>query len=189
MKSSNNKARRGWLIGALVLLIFGLLFLLCRFWLFPSAQEPTTLIPLDGLVRGEVYFYGESDDEIRERYNGDDSVRKLVLLDAHPTRRWDGGNVEPYYDPGGDLYCMADYFNLFTHFSVLDALPENASTAFQYNFYYEDGSFVLVNVYSCENASVFSVNGMIYGGESGETTLPTLLEMLFWRLRIGDFPY
>ena len=170
-------------------LLFGLLFVAIAFgtvwfsfrgWPLSPAPESLPLVKTEGLKWCEVYFYGPSDNEIRERYNGSDEERSLVLLDGRPEE------FPPYDDinnrfQGGDLYRMAEYFSAGYILHEIPALPEDSYTVFQYNFYYEDGGFFLVNVYP----HAISINGSLYqieGDDEGKTTLAELLEIMFWQL-------
>lgn len=170
-------------------LLFGLLFVAIAFgtvwfsfrgWPLSPAPESLPLVKTEGLKWCEVYFYGPSDNEIRERYNGSDEKRTLVLLDGRPEE------FPPYDDinnrfQGGDLYRMAEYFSAGYILHEIPALPEDSYTVFQYNFYYEDGGFFLVNVYP----HAISINGSLYqieGDDEGKTTLAELLEIMFWQL-------
>ena len=103
-----------------------------------------------------------------------------MLLDGRPEE------FPPYDDinnrfQGGDLYRMAEYFSAGYILHEIPALPEDSYTVFQYNFYYEDGGFFLVNVYP----HAISINGSLYqieGDDEGKTTLAELLEIMFWQL-------
>ena len=179
---SNNDVRASF--KALFFLMLGLcvlmFFLWARWWRPTPGQKAEWRVPVDGLTRGEVYFYGPSDNDIRERYNGSDEERSLVLLDGRPEE------FPPYDDinnrfQGGDLYRMAEYFSAGYILHEIPALPEDSYTVFQYNFYYEDGGFFLVNVYP----HAISINGSLYqieGDDEGKTTLGELLEIMFWQL-------
>ena len=186
MEKPRRKDIRALLIGLLAVLVPVALVLAYQLWPSPPPPEPERLVPVDGLVRGEVYFYGPSDDRIRESYGGSDEKRTLILLDARPPERSDAldGSKDFY---GGDLYCMANYFNLGYTLHEINALPEGSCTVFQYNFYYEDGTFTLVNVYP----HALSVNGTFYrmeGDSEGDVTFVELLEQLFWKLSAGVWP-
>ena len=176
-------------------LLFGLLFVAIAFgtvwfsfrgWPLSPAPESLPLVKTEGLKWCEVYFYGPSDNDIRERYNGSDEERTLILLDARPPERSDTLDGNKDFN-GGDLYCMADYFNLGYNLHEIKTLPEGSRTVFQYNFYYGDGTFFVVNVYP----HALSVNGTLYqmeGDGEGDVTFVELLELLFWRLSAGDWP-
>ena len=186
MKKPSRENIRTLLISLLAILLPIALLLAYKLWPSPSPAGTEKLIPVDGLIRGEVYFYGPSDNDIRERYNGSDEERTLILLDARPPERSDTLDGNKDFN-GGDLYCMADYFNLGYNLHEIKTLPEGSRTVFQYNFYYGDGTFFVVNVYP----HALSVNGTLYqmeGDGEGDVTFVELLELLFWRLRAGDWP-
>ena len=180
MKKPRRENIRTLLISLLAILLPIALLLAYKLWPSPSPAGTEKLIPVDGLIRCEVYFYGPSDNDIRERYNGSDEERSLVLLDGRPEE------FPPYDDinnrfQGGDLYRMAEYFSAGYILHEIPALPEDSYTVFQYNFYYEDGGFFLVNVYP----HAISINGSLYqieGDDEGKTTLAELLEIMFWQL-------
>lgn len=123
-----------------VSLLFGLLFVAIAFgtvwfsfrgWPLSPAPESLPLVKTEGLKWCEVYFYGPSDNEIRERYNGSDEKRTLVLLDGRPEE------FPPYDDinnrfQGGDLYRMANEFN-YKDFIEINALPEDSPIVFTTN--------------------------------------------------------
>ena len=84
MKKPRRENIRTLLISLLAILLPIALLLAYKLWPSPSPAGTEKLIPVDGLIRGEGYFYGPSDNDIRERYNGSDEERSLVLLDGRP---------------------------------------------------------------------------------------------------------
>ena len=188
---SNNDVRASF--KALFFLMLGLcvlmFFLWARWWRPTPGQKSEWLVPVDGLTRGEVYFYGPSDNDIRERYNGSDEERSLVLLDGRPEE------FPPYDDinnrfQGGDLYRMANEFN-YKDFIEINALPEDSPIVFQYNFYYEDGTSSTVIIFP----HAMSIDGILYtldydkdSAAMERAPLVTFWEVLFWKLSAGDWP-
>ena len=181
-----------------VSLLFGLLFVAIAFgtvwfsfrgWPLSPAPESLPLVKTEGLKWCEVYFYGPSDNEIRERYNGSDEKRTLVLLDGRPEE------FPPYDDinnrfQGGDLYRMANEFN-YKDFIEINALPEDSPIVFQYNFYYEDGTSSTVIIFP----HAMSIDGILYtldydkdSAAMERAPLVTFWEVLFWKLSAGDWP-
>ena len=79
MKKPRRENIRTLLISLLAILLPIALLLAYKLWPSPSPAGTEKLIPVDGLIRGEVYFYGPSDNDIRERYNGSDEERTLIF--------------------------------------------------------------------------------------------------------------
>ena len=189
MKKPRRENIRTLLISLLAILLPIALLLAYKLWPSPSPAGTEKLIPVDGLIRGEVYFYGPSDNDIRERYNGSDEKRTLVLLDGRPEE------FPPYDDinnrfQGGDLYRMANEFN-YKDFIEINALPEDSPIVFQYNFYYEDGTSSTVIIFP----HAMSIDGTLYtldydkdSAAMERAPLVTFWEVLFWKLSAGDWP-
>lgn len=189
MKEESRYNIRTILLGIfLFILVVGVI--LFSLWLTrkPSPPELLILVPEDGLVRGEIYFYGPSDGDMLERYGASDEERKLVLLDGRP-REGSPTNPNDYFY-GGDLYCMAEYLN-DRDFEKISTLPENSNIVFQFHFYYEDGSFVPVYVYP----HAILANGMFYSldcwdedADKDRADFVLFLEQIFWTLSVGIWP-